>query len=66
MTTTIRSELHAVVDEKPRQRVAPDHQRPAPTICCRLYMLKNIDNQATDGEEKSKPEVIKLGLDKPA
>jgi hypothetical protein len=26
-------------------------------------MLKNIDNQATDGEEKSKPEVIKLGLD---
>jgi hypothetical protein len=25
--------------------------------------LKNIDNQATDGEEKSKPEVIKLGLD---
>src|SRR5713226_4387279 len=27
------------------------------------YMLKNIDNQATNGEEKSKPEVIKLGLD---
>ncbi len=27
------------------------------------YMLNNIDNQATDGEEKSKPEVIKLGLD---
>jgi hypothetical protein len=26
-------------------------------------MTKNIDNQATDGEEKSKPEVIKLGLD---
>ena len=26
-------------------------------------MLKNIDNQTTDGEEKSKPEVIKLGLD---
>ena len=23
----------------------------------------NIDNQATNGEEKSKPEVIKLGLD---
>jgi hypothetical protein len=22
------------------------------------YMLKNIDNQATNGEEKSKPEVI--------
>jgi hypothetical protein len=28
------------------------------------YMLNNIDNQTTDGEEKSKPEVIKLGLDK--
>ena len=27
------------------------------------YMLKNIDNQATNGEEKSKPEVIKLGFD---
>jgi hypothetical protein len=27
------------------------------------YMLKNIDNQATNGEEKSKPELIKLGLD---
>ena len=27
------------------------------------YMLINIDNQTTDGEEKSKPEVIKLGLD---
>jgi hypothetical protein len=27
------------------------------------YMLTNIDNQTTDGEEKSKPEVIKLGLD---
>jgi hypothetical protein len=27
------------------------------------YMLKNIDNKATNGEEKSKPEVIKLGLD---
>jgi hypothetical protein len=27
------------------------------------YMLKNIDNQATNGEEKSKPEAIKLGLD---
>src|SRR5208283_1400734 len=27
------------------------------------YMLNNIDNQTTDGEEKSKPEVIKLGLD---
>jgi len=27
------------------------------------YMLKNIDNQATNGEEKSKPGVIKLGLD---
>ena len=27
------------------------------------YMLKNIDNQATNGEEKSKLEVIKLGLD---
>jgi hypothetical protein len=26
-------------------------------------MLKNIDNQTIDGEEKSKPEVIKLGLD---
>jgi hypothetical protein len=26
-------------------------------------MLKNIDNQAIDGEEKSNPEVIKLGLD---
>jgi hypothetical protein len=26
------------------------------------YMLKNIDNQATNGEEKSKSEVIKLGL----
>src|SRR6202795_1844751 len=26
-------------------------------------MLKNIDNQATNGEEKSKLEVIKLGLD---
>src|SRR4029077_13172967 len=26
-------------------------------------MLKNIDNQATNGEEKAKPEVIKLGLD---
>ena len=26
-------------------------------------MLKNIDNQATNGEEKSKPEVIQLGLD---
>src|ERR1700747_2755375 len=26
------------------------------------YMLKNIDNQATNGEEKPKPEVIKLGL----
>jgi hypothetical protein len=29
------------------------------------YMLTNIDNQTTDGEEKSKPEVIKLGLDLP-
>ena len=27
------------------------------------YMLMNIDNQTTDGEEKSKPELIKLGLD---
>ena len=27
------------------------------------YMPKNIDNQATDGEEKSKPEVIRLGRD---
>ena len=27
------------------------------------YMLKDFDNQTTDGEEKSKPEVIKLGLD---
>ena len=27
------------------------------------YMLKNIGNQTTNGEEKSKPEVIKLGLD---
>jgi hypothetical protein len=27
------------------------------------YMLNNIDNQTTDGEEKSNPEVIKLGLD---
>ena len=27
------------------------------------YMLINIDNQTTDGEEKSKPEVIKLELD---
>jgi hypothetical protein len=27
------------------------------------YTLKNIDNQTADGEEKSKPEVIKLGLD---
>ena len=27
------------------------------------YMLINIDNQTTDGEEKSKPELIKLGLD---
>jgi len=27
------------------------------------YMLNNIDNQTTDGEEKSKPELIKLGLD---
>ena len=27
------------------------------------YMLTNIDNQTTDGEKKSKPEVIKLGLD---
>src|SRR5260370_37052954 len=27
------------------------------------YMLNNTDNQTTDGEEKSKPEVIKLGLD---
>jgi hypothetical protein len=26
-------------------------------------MLKNIDNQTIDGEEKSNPEVIKLGLD---
>ena len=26
-------------------------------------MLKNIDHQTIDGEEKSKPEVIKLGLD---
>jgi hypothetical protein len=26
-------------------------------------MLKNIDNQTIDGEEKSKPEAIKLGLD---
>ena len=26
-------------------------------------MHKNIDNQTIDGEEKSKPEVIKLGLD---
>src|SRR5271165_1841621 len=26
-------------------------------------MLKSIDNQTIDGEEKSKPEVIKLGLD---
>src|SRR6201987_1922189 len=26
-------------------------------------MLKNIDNQATNGEENYKPEVIKLGLD---
>jgi hypothetical protein len=25
-------------------------------------MLKNIDNQTKDGEEKSKPEVITLGL----
>src|SRR5246127_2054504 len=27
------------------------------------YILNNIDNQTTDGEEKSKPELIKLGLD---
>ena len=27
------------------------------------YMLNNIDNQTRDGEAKSKPEVIKLGLD---
>jgi hypothetical protein len=27
------------------------------------YMLNYIDNQTIDGEEKSKPEVIKLGLD---
>ena len=27
------------------------------------YMLNNTDSQTTDGEEKSKPEVIKLGLD---
>src|SRR3984893_768043 len=27
------------------------------------YMLKNIGNKTTNGEEKSKPEVIKLGLD---
>jgi hypothetical protein len=27
------------------------------------YMLNYTDNQTTDGEEKSKPEVIKLGLD---
>jgi hypothetical protein len=27
------------------------------------YTLTNIDNQTADGEEKSKPEVIKLGLD---
>jgi len=26
-------------------------------------MLKNIDNQTIGGEEKSEPEVIKLGLD---
>jgi hypothetical protein len=26
-------------------------------------MLKNIESQTIDGEERSKPEVIKLGLD---
>src|SRR6266446_10967552 len=38
-------------------------QAATPAATLSAVMLKNIDNQTTDGEEKSKPEVIKLGLD---
>src|SRR6266478_6269711 len=38
-------------------------QAATPAATLSAVMLKNIDNQTIDGEEKSKPEVIKLGLD---
>jgi hypothetical protein len=38
-------------------------QAATPAAALSAVMLKNIDNQTIDGEEKSKPEVIKLGLD---
>src|SRR5215469_3534035 len=38
-------------------------QAATPAATLSAVMLKNIHNQTKDGEEKSKPEVIKLGLD---
>src|SRR5258708_1030002 len=38
-------------------------QAATPAATLSAVMLKNIDNQTIDGEAKSKPEVIKLGLD---
>ena len=38
-------------------------QAATPAATLSAVMLKNIDNQTIDGEEKSKPEMIKLGLD---
>src|SRR5260221_12044727 len=38
-------------------------QAATPAATLSAVMLKNIDNQASDGEAKAKPEVIKLGLD---
>src|SRR6516164_2255634 len=38
-------------------------QAATPAATLSAVMLKNIDNQTIDGEEKSKPGVIKLGLD---
>ena len=38
-------------------------QAATPAATLSAVMLKNIDNQTIDGEEKSKPEAIKLRLD---
>src|ERR1700739_2021840 len=40
-----------------------NRQAATPAATLSAVMLKNIDNQTIDGGEKSKPEVIKLGLD---
>ena len=37
-------------------------QAATPAATLSAVMLKNIDNQTIDGEEKSKPEVIKFGI----